>query len=323
MTFRDDLDAAHARIAALEGENAELRAQLARATGRAAVGAPPPVVRPIADDGAWLASRIVGWAPPWLAYAGEVGDRPVLRLVRLGDDRATDHLLGHPAELVARLGGRLVAQLADGVLIAAPWPPRPDGEVTSLQLPGQLRAPPREVDGRIACLTDDQVVHWIDPAAWCIRESRRWSANELPLQAEAPDSCRLPVSIGRRQVGWAATLAGYEEWSVRGALPATRDRVFVALSREIAGRSDMMLALARVPRWSSELEPVWITPPVPGDVIALYTVDGVVVTRSVFGLDVRNVTLAVDPVTGAERFRVVDALRDARLHLADGTVFAV
>jgi hypothetical protein len=46
MSYRDDLDAAHARIAALEGENERLRAELEALRAPAVVPEPPPAPRP-------------------------------------------------------------------------------------------------------------------------------------------------------------------------------------------------------------------------------------------------------------------------------------
>ncbi|MFN0247300.1 MAG: hypothetical protein ACKV2T_10470 [Kofleriaceae bacterium] len=307
MSFRDDLAAAHARIEALERENAELRAELERLTGRVRTQAPEVVARRPGEKLIWIGARIQCWQFPHVIYTGEsVDDECILRRANLWQREAFDLLLApNSAAFVARIGDAVIAQLDDLRLVAMSTT---GNQIAALQLSERLIARPFSADRWIACLTESGEILHVDPAEWRVIGSEPYRSSAHRLPTGHPDGCHA---------GFDHELVDDAGWRITGTVPDGGE-IILALSRNL-GKTEM--AIARAPTSDGKpLVPRWLTRIDFGDPWRLYVVDNLAVIHS-SGVTT-HIAAGVDR-DGSIVFVVEGALGDAKLRMADGRVFAI
>lgn len=263
MAFRDDLDAAHARVKALEAELARVDAENRRLRGQADAGARP------ADSEAPVPAQPSGLTPDWPA-------RIVMGLLMAGAMALGVMLtLGAPAGLTVLVVGvpllsalllvlvlhQLVVVVGPGELVVLNGRPRtlPDGSQVGFRL---LR------EGRAVRIPILEAAHRIDirPMQVEVTLLSVYSSDRIPVAVLA----RAEVGFGRDEatlVNAAERLLGVPRADVTRLVRDTLERVVrevmsqrpaSALERDAAEVAEVVLDTAAEPLRKFGLEPATI-----------------------------------------------------------------
>jgi hypothetical protein len=308
MGFRGPEATLRARILELEEENARLRAEVDRLSGKTALTDAPPV--PVANGvPIWSPgdSWLVGWEPSTglLAYTGENVDDQHLRFLWLLQKRnASYELAENGARCVARLNDMLLAGLKDGSLAFFSWPSAEIAQRVHLHAP-LVAQPILNQAGEILAVTASRELLVIDPTRLVVKS---WSEVD-------PASLR---GLGFPEGDARQTHNGYsaEERVPGWNLDAYRDvgsLRLCSLSRSFAGNEEMGACAFR--RGASE--PLWVRHAGGGNFIYLYGLDRLLVIHNV-SLEVPSKTYAYWQESGELVLTISGRKPEAKLDVYDG-----
>lgn len=308
MAFRSAEETLRARVLELERENAELRAELARATGKVPLEDAGPDATPIGEP-IWSpgSSWLLGWHPPeaLLAYTGEADDRDLLRYVRVGGSVLADFALAKDgAKHTLRLPGALIAPLADGSLARFAWPGH--AVTTRISLSSPLIAQPMLAPQGLLAVTAARELMTLDPERLLVVERRPVDAPELERLGFRDTDPR------QRHNGWELALDTQDGWELK-AFRAVQGRNLCALARSFAGNAQLAAGVAT----SGQRRLAWFREVGAGDFIYLYGIDGMLVLHNV-SLEVEPMCWALWQQNGAPVLTVRGRAPRATLDVHDG-----